>query len=1284
MRKTFLLSMLLTLCATVTQAQQPAKYDPSIQPKNIQYFTPAGGRQFVGDCIPFFHNGTYYLYWLLDEGHHSSLNGLGGHQWCVSTTTDLKNWSHHPIAIGIDESWEKSICTGSVVSDGSKFYAFYATRLITDGNNVNEQLSYAISDDALNYVKQKPNPFYTSAPGYSARNFRDPKVSIDKDGVFHLFVSSEKNDVDINEGHGCLVHMTSSDLENWTVIDPVLDGTIHVPECPDYFEWNGWHYLIYGQNGDTYYVKSRSPYGPWEYPESQALLEQWVNVAKTAEFTGDRRIVAGWVPSRSDNSDNGGEIFGGSIILREATQLANGDLATKFPEEVIPQTTDPINLEFTPTDGASVSSNSVTIDGRGNICGAYAKSVPYNCILTVDVVPTGNCEEFGMFLRSEGKGINSYKLTFRPNDQTVKLHDATITAVKDLNKPLTLTIVMKDDIIDVCIDNKRCLANRLPGKKGGQLWFFTRNGQMKFDNIKIRPIVKDNDLNANTLLPSYRLDKVNYDVDAMVFNDNISWDDWYAANDNQSGIILGTPPADANGRKWYESDYTLTNDGKRTWGTMTAPLETGTWADDNISADIYLRRSFKVSEPIDGRLIIKSAFDDAPCEIYINGTLMKAYPDGNPDGTLSAQYTLTEEQMKLIKTDGTPNIVAMHVHNDYGGSNADLGVYIAKAPYTILTTHDYGSQYNNIVAVDLFNDGQKEIWIAGNDGNGKSRPRWLLKKENGEWKEITNPIDCVDRPSLSVCDFNGDGIMDIVGFEHRLPSDEEVNSGNYVSEKGIFLGNGDGTFNELKVEIVGASDNLPSNFNEPFANMQRIRSGAVADFNNDGRPDIVGIGYSENNVVLLNEGIEGNTVKLRPIYFDDGIIPNHSERRGRSFSECFVVPADFNNDGYADFIVMANNWDYRQNVDADWERFTEVYLNDGTGTKFNRTFWGKDNPSVYNGGVATADFNNDGYLDLFVSGDGGFWPGTPKAIELTGASDQGYWEHSMFYINDGTGHFNLLPLDKFDRTRIKSINSVTNMANAFDWDGDGNIDIMNQGWSPDYNKQVGLLWLNKGDEGFKLESEYGAGSESSALIADWDGDGAKDILTSSWCENRDFVDHNYSDGRTFIVTQNNNAPSTVPDAPASINVSSDNGIVVIEWTPAASAPKSTTYELYIKNSAGELLGNCRAYIDNERNGQRKVEEFGNLGTVNKISYRLPNDTYTIGVQAVNGQREGSRFTTTTFKLEDSAVTAIDNINADNANAANRSYTIGGQYLGKDPVDTGRGLYIVNNKKVVKK
>ena len=142
-------------------AQVVKDYDPAIQRvTGIQYFKPVESHLFTGDCMPYYYKGTFYIYWLLDEGHHAGLGGLGGHQWALSTSEDLVTWKHYPVAVGIDEEWEKSICTGSVIADKGKFYAFYSTR-VKDDKGVHEQLSYAMSEDGgKSFVKQHPNPFY--------------------------------------------------------------------------------------------------------------------------------------------------------------------------------------------------------------------------------------------------------------------------------------------------------------------------------------------------------------------------------------------------------------------------------------------------------------------------------------------------------------------------------------------------------------------------------------------------------------------------------------------------------------------------------------------------------------------------------------------------------------------------------------------------------------------------------------------------------------------------------------------------------------------------------------------------------------------------------------------------------------------------------------------------------------------------------------------------------------------------------------------------------------------
>jgi hypothetical protein len=486
--RTTAIFLLLIACCRLTYAQIGVKYYPAIEPSgNMQYFKPNGSLS-VGDCMPFYHNGTFFEYWLLDSLHGENLDGLGGHQWVLSTTTDLKNWKQYPIVLGIDEEWEKSICTGSVVFYNGKYFAFYATRLIQNGK-VNEQLSYAISEDGIHFGKQKPNPFYTSAPGYSKRNFRDPKVFVDSTGEFHLFVASDQEKPFLSHAAGCLVHLSSRDLKTWTVHDPVLTGQPSTPECPDYFFWKGWYYLVFSDNSNTYYVKSPYPYGPWEEPLYQALNEDWANVVKTAEFSGGRRIASAWIPDRLYNKDNNREIFGGNTVFRELIQEPDGTLDTKFPEEMIPETGQELTTEIIlDLQSSRIGNKGISINSPGGVGVAHLEHIPLNCRISMEIEPAGPDAEYGLYLQSNEHARNGYRLNFEPYSKTVSLGNTKIEAVDGLNRPLLLDVVMKDGIIDVNIDNRRTILNRTYEEKGSFLWFYAKHGKVIFSSITIAPL----------------------------------------------------------------------------------------------------------------------------------------------------------------------------------------------------------------------------------------------------------------------------------------------------------------------------------------------------------------------------------------------------------------------------------------------------------------------------------------------------------------------------------------------------------------------------------------------------------------------------------------------------------------------------------------------------------------------------------------------------------------------------------------------------------------------------
>jgi hypothetical protein len=391
--------------------------------------------------------------------------------------------------LGIDEAWEKSICTGSVVFNKGKYYAFYATRLITGEGKVNEQLGYAVSEDGIHFDKQKPNPFYTSAPGYSKRNFRDPKVFVDKAGAFHLFVSSEQENAVMKSVAGCLVHLTSTDLQHWTVLDPILTGQGSVPECPDYFFWRGWYYLVYSDNSNTSYVKSRNPYGPWEAPRYQALNEDWSNVVKTAEYKNDRRIAAAWVPNRSEGKDDSHEIFGGNSLFREVVQEADGTLNTRFPAEMIPLTGASLSLGVHADPGATLlGAAGVGLKMPGGVAMAHIADVPANCRITLEIEPVGASEEFGLLLKSDASGGDGYRLNFSAGNRTVDLGNTTIYGVEGLGRTIKVDIVMKDGILDADIDHRRTIVNRTYELHGDHIWLYAKHGAVNFRSVKISPL----------------------------------------------------------------------------------------------------------------------------------------------------------------------------------------------------------------------------------------------------------------------------------------------------------------------------------------------------------------------------------------------------------------------------------------------------------------------------------------------------------------------------------------------------------------------------------------------------------------------------------------------------------------------------------------------------------------------------------------------------------------------------------------------------------------------------
>lgn len=220
------------------------------------------------------------------------------------------------------------------------------------------------------------------------------------------------------------------------------------------------------------------------------------------------------------------------------------------------------------------------------------------------------------------------------------------------------------------------------------------------------------------LLPSARWSKVPYTAKVLVINSGYEYGDYSDQSGNYNMELLEDYSVkDTNGKAWYEKGYDLTTtvpdefetteEGYFKWEDQTAPfssdenwngMKSFQWTKNNIIADIFIRRTFTTNKLLAGDVYLACGHDDAPCEYYLNGVLIwqkTGYEvdhydyvvDEETGDTLSATprykqgwnndeyYKLTDEQKELILTNGEENLLACHVHQNWGGAFADCGLY---------------------------------------------------------------------------------------------------------------------------------------------------------------------------------------------------------------------------------------------------------------------------------------------------------------------------------------------------------------------------------------------------------------------------------------------------------------------------------------------------------------------------------------------------------------------------------------------------------------------------------
>jgi beta-fructofuranosidase len=456
------------------------------------------------DFIPFYENGRFHLFYLLDwrdRGGHGE-----GTPWYQLSTQDLVHFTEHGcmLARGSESEQDLYVFTGSVLRAEGQYHIFYTghnPHLRTAGQP-EQAVMHAISDDLLTWQKVPEDSFFAPTDGYEPHDWRDPFVFWNEDEQEYWMLLAARLQNGPSRQRGCTALCVSKDLKHWKVRDPLWSPALYFThECPDLFRMGDWWYLIFSEFSDahlTRYRMSRTLHGPWLAPTDDAFDTRAYYAAKSAS-DGERRFLFGWNPTREGETDEGRWQWGGNLVVHEIVQQPDGTLTTKVPPEVASQFTQSHTLTVAPQMGNwHVTQETLQVKAPDHFAWCRLGEMPATCRLDATITFAPETAAVGLVLRADANLDHYYqvrlepsrqRLVFdrwpRPGDQPVMLERP---LKLEAGQPIHLQIFADGTIFEIYVDDKVALSTRGYAHITGDCGVYVNQGAASFSGLSMNTL----------------------------------------------------------------------------------------------------------------------------------------------------------------------------------------------------------------------------------------------------------------------------------------------------------------------------------------------------------------------------------------------------------------------------------------------------------------------------------------------------------------------------------------------------------------------------------------------------------------------------------------------------------------------------------------------------------------------------------------------------------------------------------------------------------------------------